>query len=117
VQGRNAELRREVLRVGSVSTIFVAGAGICILLISIIPDFRASVYASRFLPVEILIWLVMAAIANQLFFCANYFFRAHAQEPLWIVSLLGAICILASILTSIIVHGVGAMFVYYKYSR
>lgn len=51
--------------------------------------------ATRLPEFKILILFAIATSSNQVFFCLGYYFRARAEEPLWWISLIGAICILA----------------------
>jgi hypothetical protein len=134
VHGRDLEFRADFLRVSLSSLLFVIGAGGCLLLMSWTLEARGSAFASRFLPFDLLVWLVVAAAANQVFFCANYYFRAYAQEPLWVVSLAAAICVaiavhaaggaldvrLATIVytsVSLFAHGLGATVMFLRAAR
>lgn len=58
--------------------------------INIIPLY----YQERILEDKYFIYLFIASIFNQIFFCTSYYFRSKLHDPLWKVSILSAIIII-----------------------
>ena len=94
-QNKMSELNRSLIKVTALTlSIVIIGCSAILTLGWVLISYNFTI-AERFPDLSLLITYSVAACFNQVFFALGYYFRARGEEPLWWISVITALTVLA----------------------